>query len=268
MSNTKTVLEKKDIVVVRSLRMAFQIGKVEVLALRGVDMVIERGEFVAVMGPSGCGKSTLLHVVGGLLKPTSGQILIDGIDMSAISDAERTRIRGQMIGFVFQRHNLLSSLTARDNVELASQISGNGNQEEGVLEVLKMLGLDSKMDHKPSELSGGEQQRTAIARAVVHRPSILLADEPTGSLDSENSRKVLGVLQSLNTRYGQTVMMVTHDLEAAQSAHRIIEMRDGKIFSSHPGAARTSLSFSGSQSLAQTLSSFYLGARAFLRTLS
>lgn len=230
MSRTIEIAHKKSVVVVEDLQMVYRVGKVEVPALRGIDMTVKEGEFVAVMGPSGCGKSTLLHIIGGLLNPTTGRVLIDGIDVSAVGDAERTETRRRKMGFVFQRYNLLPTLTAKDNIELAKRIHGNGHSNDrSAHEILELLGLRDKMNHKPSELSGGEQQRVAIARAVINRPAILLADEPTGNLDSDNSGMVLQMLQDLNVRYGQTVIMITHDSEAASTASRIVEMRDGKI---------------------------------------
>jgi putative ABC transport system ATP-binding protein len=198
MSKTIGISPKKDIVVTEDLQMAYRVGKVDVLALRGVDMTVKEGEFVAVMGPSGCGKSTLLHLLGGLLTPSSGSVLIDGIDLATISDARRTEVRRTKIGFVFQRFNLLPTLTAEENIELARRIQGNGNsRKSNPREILKILGLEHTLYHKPNELSGGEQQRVALARAVITRPAILLADEPTGNLDSENSQMVLRMLQNL-----------------------------------------------------------------------
>jgi len=230
MSEMIGMTRRKDVVVVEDLQMVYRVSKVEVPALRGVDFSVKEGEFVAVIGPSGCGKSTLLHLIGGLLQPTSGRILIEGVSISSVSDFERTEIRRQRMGFVFQSYNLLNTLTARENIALAKRIQGNGHYEDGSAQnILRMLGLESKMDHKPWELSGGEQQRVAIARAVINRPAILLADEPTGSLDSENSRMVLKMLRDLNSVYGQTIIIITHDPEAAATADRVIEMRDGKI---------------------------------------
>lgn len=232
MSKTVGISQRRDIVVTESLQMVYRVGKVDVPALRGVDMTVKEGEFVAVMGPSGCGKSTLLHLLGGLLTPTAGTVKIDGIDLTTIGDARRTDIRRRKIGFVFQRYNLLPTLTAADNIELARRIHGNGqarNGQSSVRQILAMLGLEHKLNHKPSELSGGEQQRVAIARAVINRPAILLADEPTGNLDSENSQMVLEMLQSLNRQYRQTIVMITHDPEAAAAASRMLEMRDGRI---------------------------------------
>lgn len=214
----------------KNLTMVYHSGKVEVHALRNISIDVKHGEFIAVMGPSGCGKSTLLHLMGGLLQPTRGNILIDGIDISALTDSERTRIRREKIGYVFQRFNLLPTLTAKGNIDLARKIHGNGHMgANGVNRIFNMLGLAEKITFRPSELSGGEQQRVAIARAVINRPSIILADEPTGSLDSHNSRVVLQMLQDLNRKLGQTIIIITHDSEAASTASRVIEMKDGQI---------------------------------------
>jgi putative ABC transport system ATP-binding protein len=213
-----------------NLSMTYRSGKVDVPAVQDVNLSVKHGEFIAVMGPSGCGKSTLLHLLGGLLKPTGGKILIDGVDISRLADAERTAVRRRKIGYVFQRFNLLPTLTAKGNIELAKKIHGNGHlKNNGVERIFDMLGLNDKINFRPSELSGGEQQRVAIARAVINRPSIILADEPTGSLDSKNSRIVLQILRDLNEKLGQTIVMITHDSEAASIAGRIIEMKDGQI---------------------------------------
>ncbi len=230
MNKTLDMPQKRDLLVVQDLRMTYKVGKVEVPALRGVDITIREGEFVAIMGPSGCGKSTLLHVIGGLLQPTGGRVIVDGVDLARVKDAERTDIRRRKIGFVFQRFNLLPTLTAQDNIDLARRIRGNGKMNgNNARRILQVLGLESKLHHKPSELSGGEQQRVAIARAIINRPMILLADEPTGSLDSDNSQMVLDMLRELNQGYKQTILMITHDGEVASNAGRIIEMRDGRI---------------------------------------
>ena len=199
-------------------------------ALRGVSLAAQEGEFVAVMGPSGCGKSTMLHLLGGLLTPTSGRIVVDGEDLTAASDAKRTDIRRRKIGFVFQRFNLFPTLTADGNLRLAERIHGNGADDPARRrEILRMLHLEDKMHHKPLELSGGEQQRVALARAVVNRPAIVLADEPTGNLDSENSALVLKMFRELNDRFNQTIIMITHNPEAAAACQRVIQMRDGYI---------------------------------------
>ena len=209
----------------------YKIGKIEVPALRGVSLDVEGGEFVAIMGPSGCGKSTLLHLLGGLLSPTSGKILIDGEDLAAVSDAKRTEIRRRKIGFVFQRFNLFPTLTAEGNLRLAERIhTGNGGgSSEKRREILRLLKLEDKMHHKPLELSGGEQQRVALARAVINSPAIILADEPTGNLDTENSKIVLDMFKELNQRFKQTIIMITHNPEAAENCNRIVRMRDGMI---------------------------------------
>ena len=213
-----------------NLEKVYRVGKVDVPALRGVSLAIQEGEFVAVMGPSGCGKSTMLHLLGGLLTPTKGRIVIDGEDLTAASDARRTDIRRRKIGFVFQRFNLFPTLTAEGNLRLAERIHGNGADDpDRRREILRMLKLEDKMHHKPLELSGGEQQRVALARAVVNRPAIVLADEPTGNLDSENSALVLKMFHDLNDRFNQTVIMITHNPEAAASCQRVIQMRDGHI---------------------------------------
>ena len=210
----------------------FKTGKIEVAAVRDVSLKVREGEFIAIMGPSGCGKSTLLHLLGGLATPTSGRVLVDGEEVSSGKDAVRTDIRRRKIGFVFQRFNLLPTLTAQGNLEIAQEIHRNGSRDrQHVDEILNLLGLEKKTHHKPSELSGGEQQRLAIARAVINRPAILLADEPTGNLDSRNSMVVLKMIQELNRALSQTILMITHNPEAAGIASRLIEMRDGKIVS-------------------------------------
>ncbi|MEJ7624693.1 MAG: ABC transporter ATP-binding protein [Pyrinomonadaceae bacterium] len=221
----------KPILQTLDLKKSYKIGKLDVAALRGVSMDVEHGEFVAIMGPSGCGKSTLLHLLGGLLGPTSGNILIDGEDISKISDARRTDIRRRKIGFVFQRFNLFPTLSAEGNLKLAERIhSGNGAKSpDRRREVLRLLRLEDKMHHKPLELSGGEQQRVALARAIVNEPAIILADEPTGNLDTENSQIVLEMFRELNAKFNQTIIMITHNPEAAAACSRTIHMRDGHV---------------------------------------
>ncbi len=225
----------KDLVVARDLQMIYRVGKVYVPALRGIDIEVRKGELIAVMGPSGCGKSTLLHIIGGLLHPTAGQVYIDGTDIVEVSEAQRTETRRRKIGFVFQRYNLMPTLTASDNIRLAKEIQGNsGRSEHDTEQLLTLLGLQDKMHHKPSELSGGEQQRVAIARAVVNCPAILLADEPTGNLDSSNSKIVLHMMRELNQTYQQTTVVITHNPEVASFSDRTIQMRDGKIDKGDP----------------------------------
>ncbi len=208
----------------------YRVGEVEVAALRGVDLEVMPGEFVAVVGPSGSGKSTLFNILGGLTPPTSGTVRIAGHDLASMTEAERTNLRKTTVGFVFQKYNLLPTLNARDNIEIARSIAGKSGAPDAEFEdVLKLLGLTKRMNHRPRALSGGEQQRVAIARAIVNHPALLLADEPTGNLDTENSNAVLGLLQDLNKRLGQTILMITHNPEAAAFAHRTVRMRDGRI---------------------------------------
>ena len=231
----KTILQAENV------EKVYRVGQMDVAALRGVSLDLEEGEFLAIMGPSGCGKSTLLHLLGGLLTPSSGRIMIDGEDLTAATDAKRTDIRRRKIGFVFQRFNLFPTLTAEGNLRLAERIhaGGRGNGGDGNAdrrrEVLSLLKLEDKMHHKPLELSGGEQQRVALARAIVNQPAIILADEPTGNLDSENSAIVLNMFQEMNYRFNQTIIMITHNPEAAAMCRRIVQMRDGLIVAPNTG---------------------------------
>jgi len=219
------------IILTEDLKKTYRVGKVDVPALRGVDLLVEEGDFVAVVGPSGCGKSTLMHILGGLTPPTSGRVLVDGNDFSMLTDAERTRFRRHKIGFVFQRFNLLPTLTARDNIALAQDIQGNGFNPHHFDQVAEMLGIHGKLRRRPYALSGGEQQRVAIARAIICEPKILFADEPTGNLDTENSQIVLNMLRALNRSFRQTILMITHNPEAAAVADHVVRMRDGRVVS-------------------------------------
>jgi len=214
------------------LKKTYRTGKVDVEALRGVDIRIRAGELVAIMGPSGCGKSTLMHLLGAMVRATSGQVLVDGKDIARMNDSERTAVRRTKIGFVFQKLNLLPTLTAKANIEIARTIQGSEGDpatDSYLAEILKLLKIDEKLERRPSELSGGEQQRFAIARAVSHRPAIVLADEPTGALDSKNSEAVLQMFRELNRKFQQTILLVTHNPELAGYADRLIEMRDGLV---------------------------------------
>ncbi|MGI9107629.1 MAG: ABC transporter ATP-binding protein [Pyrinomonadaceae bacterium] len=229
----KTILQAENV------EKVYRVGSLDVAALRGVSLDLDEGEFLAIMGPSGCGKSTLLHLLGGLLTPSSGRIRVDGEDLTAASDAKRTDIRRRKIGFVFQRFNLFPTLTAEGNLRLAERIhaggKNGGDDPERRREVLRLLQLEDKMHHKPLEMSGGEQQRVALARAIVNRPAIILADEPTGNLDSENSAIVLNMFQEMNYRFNQTIIMITHNPEAAAMCRRIVQMRDGQIVAPNTG---------------------------------
>jgi putative ABC transport system ATP-binding protein len=218
------------IIEIRDLRKTFRSGDVDVHALRGVDLSVERGEFLAIVGPSGSGKSTLFHILGGLTPPSSGTVHIDGQDLMKMRDSDRTNLRKKTVGFVFQKYNLLPTLTVGDNIEIARDIAHvKGPLDPQFQEVLEILGIAGKLDRKPRQLSGGEQQRVAIARSIVNHPAILLADEPTGNLDTENSTAVLDLMRNLNERIGQTILMITHNPEAAAFAHRIVHMRDGQL---------------------------------------
>jgi putative ABC transport system ATP-binding protein len=207
----------------------YRTGKVDVPALRGVDIQILPGEFVSIMGPSGCGKSTMLHVIGGLAQATRGKVLLDGNDLTTMTDAARTMLRRHKVGFVFQRFNLLPTLDAYHNIVLAQHIRADGFDPHRFDVVADLLGISSRLKHKPSEMSGGEQQRVAIARAIVCEPKIVLADEPTGNLDTKSSEAVLNLLASLNKDLGQTIVMITHNPEAAAYGHRVLHMRDGLV---------------------------------------
>ncbi len=217
------------IIIAQDLGKTYRAGKLEVPALRNVSFSVEPGEFVAIVGPSGSGKSTLFHILGGLT------VTIDGTDFSKLSDGERTKMRRARIGFVFQRFNLLPTLSAMGNIEIAHDIANLGANPKRPLDkvlldhLTDLLGISGRLDHRPNELSGGEQQRVAIARALITRPSIVLADEPTGNLDTKNSDAVLNMLRTSSRELNQTVLMITHNPEAAQIADRILTMRDGQI---------------------------------------
>jgi len=220
------------IIQVENVSRIYRVGKVDVPAVRGVSFAVNKGEFVAVVGPSGSGKSTLFYMLGGLTHATSGRVIIDGDDFAHLSDAERTRLRKRKIGFVFQKFNLLPTLNARMNIEIAEEIAGRdgaGSNQKWFEEITRLLGIADRLEHRPSEMSGGEQQRVALARALINKPAIVLADEPTGNLDTKNSDIVLGLLRKTNVDLGQTVLMITHNLEAAAFAGRVLHMRDGEI---------------------------------------
>ena len=220
----RTILKAEDLV------KTYRVGKVDVPALRGVSLEVHEGEFVAIMGPSGCGKSTMLHLLGGLLTPTSGRIIVDGEDLTAASDAKRTDIRRRKIGFVFQRFNLFPTLTAEGKSASRRTNSWQWRRRSGATaRSFAFARARRQIASQAPRASGGEQQRVALARAVVTRPAIVLADEPTGNLDSENSALVLNMFQELNYRFNQTIVMITHNPEAAAMCRRIVQMRDGHI---------------------------------------
>jgi putative ABC transport system ATP-binding protein len=219
---------------IRDLKKTYRVGEVDVHALRGVNLSVAKGEFLSVVGPSGSGKSTLFHILGGLAPATSGSAKIDGRDLASMTDAERTDLRKAKVGFVFQKYNLLPTLSAADNIEIARDIAGKNGARDAQADahfeqILDLLGIKTRLHHKPRALSGGEQQRVAIARALVNSPALLLADEPTGNLDTENSTAVLTLLRDLNVRLGQTILMITHNPEAAAYGHRTVRMLDGRV---------------------------------------
>jgi putative ABC transport system ATP-binding protein len=221
----------------RNLRKTYRLSRRNTVeALKGVEISIEQGEMVAIMGPSGSGKSTLMHILGLLHTPDPNhgpapELYLAGEDVAALSDNTRTKIRARRMGFVFQDFNLVPTLTALENVTLACDYAGIGRKQarQAGLEALALVGLDDRANHKPSELSGGEQQRVAIARALVNKPEIILADEPTGNLDSDRSAEVLALLREFNREHGQTIVLVTHDSEVGEACDRVIKMRDGRI---------------------------------------
>jgi putative ABC transport system ATP-binding protein len=219
------------IILAENLTKVYMAGRIQVTAVRGVSLAVKRGEFVAIVGPSGSGKSTLFYLLGGLTQATTGRVVIDGVDFATLDDGERTRLRKQRIGFVFQKFNLLPTLSAMGNIEIAWAVSGRKQPLD--LKYLNhlsdLLSIQGRLKHRPSELSGGEQQRVAIARALITRPAIVLADEPTGNLDTKNSEAVLAMLVRSNRELGQTTLMITHNPEAAAIAGRVLYMRDGQI---------------------------------------
>ena len=218
-----TVLETKD------LKKYYGSGDTQVKALDGVDLTVENGEFVAIVGTSGSGKSTLLHMLGGLDRPTGGSVLVEGRDIFALKDEELTIFRGRKIGFVFQSYNLVPVLSVYDNIVLPIQLDGGRVDEDYVSQVIEALGLEQKLDRLPNQLSGGQQQRVAIARALATKPAILLADEPTGNLDSRTSQDVLSLMKTTGQKFAQTMVMITHNEEIAQLADRIVRIEDGRI---------------------------------------
>jgi len=226
-------LSEKYLVEAQGLKKTYMMGKAEVNALRGVDLIVSPGEFVAVMGISGSGKSTLLHLLGGLDRPSSGSIKIDGVDLSTLKDSQLADIRSRKIGFVFQFFNLLTRLTALRNVRLPAEIAGASAKqaEKQALEMLKLVGLEDRANHRPTEMSGGEQQRVAIARALINKPKIILADEPTGNLDTKTGLGVLQLLKRINKENRQALVIVSHDLRVGEMADRTIHLQDGHVVS-------------------------------------
>jgi putative ABC transport system ATP-binding protein len=219
------------IIRIRDLRKIYQMGKVSVEALRGVTMEVPAGEFISIVGPSGSGKSTLFHIIGGLTPPSSGEVIVAGMNVSKVGNSGRTELRRKYVSFVFQKFNLLPNLTARDNIRAALYISGQRIDafEPQLQKVLDLLGIADRLDHRPSELSGGEQQRVAIARALATKPKILLADEPTGNLDQETGKQIVALMLEMHRDSGTTLLLITHDKSLAEQCDRLVTIRDGKI---------------------------------------
>ncbi|MDD5557192.1 MAG: ABC transporter ATP-binding protein [bacterium] len=213
----------------RDLQKTYRTGGGDVRALGGVRLAVGRGEFLSIVGPSGCGKSTLLYILGGLMTPTAGSVRVGGEEIGGLRDAALARFRARRIGFVFQRFNLVPTLTVAENIALARRIRGPGGATVPLDELLERVGLAGKARRRPPELSMGEQQRAAVARAVAHRPAILLADEPTGNLDTANSDRILELFGRMHREFGQTILLVTHNPDAARAAGRTVRMRDGMI---------------------------------------
>jgi putative ABC transport system ATP-binding protein len=217
------------IVATTDLRRVYGEGETAVHALRGVSVAFPAGQFAAIMGPSGSGKSTLMHLLAGLDKPTSGSVVVDGRELAGLDDKDLTRLRRDRLGFVFQAFNLVPVLTAEENILLPLTLAGRKPDREWLDRLIAAVGLGDRLDHRPAELSGGQQQRVAVARALIHRPAVVFADEPTGNLDTHASEEVLGLLRQAVDEFGQTVVMVTHDAQAASASDRIVVLRDGEI---------------------------------------
>jgi putative ABC transport system ATP-binding protein len=220
---------RKAVIDIRGITKVYKMGEMEVHALRGVDMAVYEGEFISIMGPSGSGKSTMMHILGALDQPTTGSYYLDGTDVAKLNDQELAIVRNRKIGFVFQSFNLLKRTTAQRQVELPLVYAGAGERRKRAVAALEAVGLGNRLDHLPSELSGGQQQRVAIARAIVNSPSIILADEPTGNLDSKSGTEVLKIFQALNREKGITTIFVTHDAFIARHTDRVIMLRDGEV---------------------------------------
>jgi putative ABC transport system ATP-binding protein len=224
-----TPAEAGVVVAARDLTRRFGEGDAAVDALRGIDLDVPRGQFLAVMGPSGSGKSTLMHILAGLDRPTSGSVTIDGVELVGLAEKKLTLLRREKIGFVFQFFNLLPMLTAGENIELPLRLAGRKSDGGFERQLIDSIGLADRLKHRPSELSGGQQQRVAVARALVSRPAVVFADEPTGNLDTKTSGEVLAIMRRSVDEYGQTIVMVTHDAHAASNADRVVFLRDGLI---------------------------------------
>lgn len=227
-------VDNRSIIQLSEITKTYTMGEVSLTVLKGIDLTVKQGEFLSIMGPSGSGKSTLMNIIGALDSPTSGQYVLDGEDVSKLNDKQLAKVRNQKIGFVFQSYNLLKRTTALRQVELPLIYSGASDRTQRAQEALEMVGLGRRMDHLPTELSGGQQQRVAIARALVNQPSMILADEATGNLDSKSGTEVMGILQRLNEEQGITIVFVTHDSWTARHTKRLVMLRDGQVVADQP----------------------------------
>ena len=251
---------------IQAVTKAYKVGEIDLQVLRGIDLRIEPGEFVSIMGPSGSGKSTLMNILGALDQPTTGNYFLDGVDVAKLTERDLAKIRNKKIGFVFQNFNLLKRTTAQRQVELPLLYAGGGNRSQRAKAALESVGLSSRLNHLPSELSGGQQQRVAIARALVNEPALILADEPTGNLDTRSGKEVMQIFQTLNREQGITTVFVTHDPWIARHTNRVVMLRDGLVIAdqriSHPLDAETAERPSEAEELATVFEDAYYGGKA------
>jgi putative ABC transport system ATP-binding protein len=266
MADKKAPITTNDVIDIQGITKTYKLGEIDLQVLRGIDLKIERGEFISIMGPSGSGKSTLMNILGALDQPTTGTYRLDGIDVAKLSENELARIRNKKIGFVFQNFNLLKRTSALRQVELPLLYAGVGGRSKKAKAALEAVGLSNRMNHLPSELSGGQQQRVAIARAIVNEPSLILADEPTGNLDTRSGKEVMQIFQTMNREQGITTVFVTHDPWIARHTNRVVMLRDGLVIADQPITnpldAETAERPSEAEELATVFEDAYYGGKA------